>query len=80
MKRRWLEHKNCKNTYTKRFKGNIILVYLEEIVDRNLKVERKRAMRRELQMKKWSRKRVEMIIKLRRDKINELLRKYMNIE
>jgi len=74
--RRFLEHKRGYEKFTKRFNGNISLIYLEEINDRNEKLERKKARRRELEIKKWSRSKVDNIIKRKRKKIQDLIHKH----
>ena len=74
--RRFLEHKSCTQKYTKRFDGNITLIYMEEIISRDNKNERKKAMKREKEIKKWSRDKVEKTIILKRRKIEALMNKH----
>jgi len=77
IKRRYLEHKQGSSKYTKRYKGRVEVVYLEIIKDKNRKVERTRSIRRELQIKKWSRTKIEQVIKLKQQKIKELINTYL---
>lgn len=78
IQRRMMEHKKGKSKYTKQFNGNIYLVYLEEIIDRDKKNERNRARKREKEIKRWSRNKVFRVIGLRQDKINALIHKYFD--
>jgi len=73
-----MEHKEGRSKYTKRFKGNLHIVYLEVIKDRSIREEKKRARRRELQLKRWTRKKIEQVIKLNQQKIKELIELYLN--
>ena len=78
--RRYLEHKKCNNkkAYTARFKGNVQVVYVELIIDRTNRLERKRARKREKQIKKWSRKVIEKKININAKKMAEIIDKYLN--
>lgn len=78
IKRRYLEHKQGYSKYTKRYKGRVEVVYIEIIKDKSKKIERTRAIRRELQIKKWSRKKIAQVIKLKQQKIKVLIDLYLN--
>lgn len=78
IKRRYLEHKQGYSKYTKRYKGRVEVVYLETIKDKNKKIEKSRARGRELKIKKWSRKKIEQVIKLKQQKIKVLIDLYLN--
>ena len=53
-KRRYSEHKRCRCKYTKRFGGNVIIVYIERLEHRDKKVVGSIAWHREKQVKRWS--------------------------
>lgn len=74
--RRFIEHKTGKAKYTKRYHGDLYLVYMEEIYGMNKADEKIKAMRREREIKKWSRKKVEKEIKLKGEKLIDLMEKY----
>lgn len=80
IKRRLLQHKNGHSKYTKRFHGAIQLVYLEEINGLNDKHEGRKARMRENALKRWSRNKVENVIKIKQRKIQELINKYLNVD
>ena len=76
--RRLKEHKNGRSKYTKRYNGNLNVIYLEEIECRTKKECFNRARKREKEIKKWSRARIEKLVKLKRDKIVALIIKYLD--
>lgn len=78
IKRRFQEHKNGhdKKSFTHRAKGNIELVYLEEIHGLNEKELIINAKKREKQIKPWTQARKEKLIKIRQQKTSDLINKY----
>lgn len=73
---RFQEHKCKRSKYTKRYGGNVYIVYLELIVGMSKKDANKKALRREKTVKKYSQKRKEKLIALNREKTQNLLRDY----
>lgn len=74
LERRIIEHKTRKGgkyTYIK-FKGNLLLRHFEEFNTR------KEAEKRELQLKGWSRKKKEALMKRDIDKLEKLAKKKFN--
>lgn len=74
--RRYFEHKRGYSKYTSRYKGNVQIIYLEEIIDRSKKIEKARAIKREKEIKKWSREKIDRLIQLRRPQLQRLIEKY----
>ena len=73
-KRRFRQHKNCQSKYTKRFNGNIYMVYLEELSHRDKKIVGSMAWKREKQVKKYSTNRKKQLIRLNQQKTARLIR------
>lgn len=74
--RRYMEHRKMHCTYTRRYKGQVQIIYLEEIFDRNADLEKARAIKREKQIKNWSRKKVEKTVKIKKKQLERLIEKY----
>lgn len=76
--RRFTEHKRSKCKSTKRFNGNVIMVYLERLEHRDKKTVASMAWKREKQIKKWGRPKKKNLIKIHRIRTAQLMRKYLN--
>lgn len=74
--RRFIEHKTGKSKYTKRYHGDLYIIYIEEISGINKANEKRKAIRREKVIKKWSREKIEKIVKLKQKKLEYLMEKY----
>ncbi|HEC38121.1 hypothetical protein LCGC14_0797870 [marine sediment metagenome] len=75
--KRYMQHKKCRVKSTKRFHGNVIIEYLEELNHRDKKTLGSIAWHREKKVKRLSRPRKEQMIKLNRDRTNNLIEKYI---
>ncbi|MCP4762590.1 MAG: GIY-YIG nuclease family protein [archaeon] len=76
-KRRYNEHKRCRCKYTKRFNGNVYMVYLEVLEHRDKKTVNSMAWKREKQVKKYSKKKKNQIIRLNQEKASILIKKHL---
>ena len=76
-KRRYSEHKRCRCKYTKRFGGNVIIVYIERLEHRDKKVVGSIAWHREKQVKRWSTDRKKRQIRMNLERSAELIRMYI---
>lgn len=76
-KRRLHQHKQCRCKYTKRFYGNVNMVYLERLEHRNKKTVSRMAWRREKQIKPYTQEKKRQLIRRNQKKTNELIRQYI---
>lgn len=76
-KRRFWQHKNGRAKATKRYGGNVIMVYLEEINAKGGLTAHQLAWRREKQIKSWSKARKSKLIQLKQKRSNLLISKKM---
>lgn len=76
-KRRYSQHKRCQSKYTKRFNGNLYLVYIEKLEHRDKKTVGSMAWKREKQIKKWSQERKKRQIRLSQQRTAELISLYI---
>lgn len=76
-KRRYRQHKNCQCKFTKRFNGNVYMVYLEELFHRDKKIVASMAWKREKQVKRYSRNRKKQLIRVNQQKASRLIKKHL---
>lgn len=77
LRRRYLQHKKGACKTTKKACGELYIIYVEILEDRNKREGRKRALKREKQMKNWNWRRIEALAIKNKKKTQMIIDKYL---